>query len=209
MRNSTLQNLHSTPGLQTPTVGLSTCAVFLHCSGDTFTDGDVKYAMTSIRVPEPVMSLALTPKDASQFGSFVKALARFQKEDPTFKVCVSVRRHSPARSWYRLRLCLPHGQRLMHSQTLHYAAIGAHFSSQVKYRFPSPGLPCRHTAVTLIAGDTSLLSACTCGVPMLTATSYQLVLRHVSRQRKDRRLSLKGSAQAVVSQLPSTLLTAT
>ncbi|MEW5307565.1 MAG: hypothetical protein WDW36_009953 [Sanguina aurantia] len=55
-------------------------------SGDTFTDGDVKYAMTSIRVPEPVMSLALTPKDASQFGSFVKALARFQKEDPTFKV---------------------------------------------------------------------------------------------------------------------------
>ena len=33
-------------------------------SGDTFTDGAAqhRYAMTSIRVPEPVMSLALTPK---------------------------------------------------------------------------------------------------------------------------------------------------
>lgn len=30
-------------------------------SGDTFTDGSVRYAMTSIRVPDAVMSLALVP----------------------------------------------------------------------------------------------------------------------------------------------------
>ena len=42
--------------------------------------------MTSIRVPEPVMSLALTPKAAEQMGNFMKALTRFQKEDPTFRV---------------------------------------------------------------------------------------------------------------------------
>lgn len=35
-------------------------------SGDTFTDGSVKYTMTSMNVPEPVMSLAVQPvsKDA-------------------------------------------------------------------------------------------------------------------------------------------------
>lgn len=30
-------------------------------SGDTFTDGSVKYTMTSMNVPDPVMSLAITP----------------------------------------------------------------------------------------------------------------------------------------------------
>lgn len=29
--------------------------------GDTFTDGSKKYTMTSMNVPEPVMSLAITP----------------------------------------------------------------------------------------------------------------------------------------------------
>ena len=53
---------------------------------DTFTDGVHRYAMTSIKVPEPVMSLALTPKSAEQMGNFMKALTRFQKEDPTFRV---------------------------------------------------------------------------------------------------------------------------
>lgn len=37
-------------------------------SGDTFTDGSVKYTMTSMNVPEPVMSLAISPssKDVGQ-----------------------------------------------------------------------------------------------------------------------------------------------
>ncbi|GBF93929.1 elongation factor G [Raphidocelis subcapitata] len=53
-------------------------------SGDTFTDGSVSLAMTSIRVPDPVMSVALTPKSTDQLPNFQRALARFQREDPTF-----------------------------------------------------------------------------------------------------------------------------
>ncbi|KAL1352933.1 elongation factor G-2, mitochondrial isoform X2 [Arachis hypogaea] len=55
-------------------------------SGDTFTDGSVKYTMTSMNVPEPVMSLAVQPVSKDSGGQFSKALNRFQKEDPTFRV---------------------------------------------------------------------------------------------------------------------------
>ncbi|XP_039853678.1 elongation factor G, mitochondrial-like isoform X3 [Panicum virgatum] len=55
-------------------------------SGDTFTDGTVKYTMTSMNVPEPVMSLAVSPISKDSGGQFSKALNRFQKEDPTFRV---------------------------------------------------------------------------------------------------------------------------
>ncbi|KAI8991470.1 translation elongation factor G [Mycotypha africana] len=56
-------------------------------SGDTFTDGTLQYTMTSMYVPEPVISLSLTPK-GRETGNFSKALNRFQKEDPTFRVHV-------------------------------------------------------------------------------------------------------------------------
>lgn len=56
-------------------------------SGDTFTDG-LPLAMTSMSVPEPVMSLAVAPKSRDQSANFSKALNRFQKEDPTFRVSV-------------------------------------------------------------------------------------------------------------------------
>ncbi|MDA8307938.1 MAG: elongation factor G, partial [Deltaproteobacteria bacterium] len=55
-------------------------------SGDTFTDGRVRYAMTSMHVPAPVISLAVKPKDKKAEMNLSKALARFTKEDPTFKV---------------------------------------------------------------------------------------------------------------------------
>ncbi|KAF7825242.1 elongation factor G-2, mitochondrial [Senna tora] len=55
-------------------------------SGDTFTDGSVRYTMTSMNVPEPVMSLAVQPVSKDSGGQFSKALNRFQKEDPTFRV---------------------------------------------------------------------------------------------------------------------------
>lgn len=55
-------------------------------SGDTFTDGSVRYAMTSMHVPAPVISLAVKPKDKKAEMNLSKALARFTKEDPTFKV---------------------------------------------------------------------------------------------------------------------------
>jgi elongation factor G len=54
-------------------------------SGDTFTDGKVSYAMTSMHVPAPVISLAIKPKDKKAEINISKALTRFTKEDPTFK----------------------------------------------------------------------------------------------------------------------------
>ncbi len=55
-------------------------------SGDTFTDGKVRYAMTSMHVPAPVISLAVKPKDKKADMNLSKALGRFSKEDPTFRV---------------------------------------------------------------------------------------------------------------------------
>lgn len=55
-------------------------------SGDTFTDGNVRLSMTSMFVPEPVIELAVSPKDKAGTVSFSKALNRFTKEDPTFRV---------------------------------------------------------------------------------------------------------------------------
>ncbi len=55
-------------------------------SGDTFTDGRVRYAMTSMHVPAPVISLAVKPRDKKAEMNLSKALSRFSKEDPTFKV---------------------------------------------------------------------------------------------------------------------------
>lgn len=54
-------------------------------SGDSFTDGTCKIALTTMHVPEPVMSYAVTPSSKDQTANFSKALGRFQKEDPTFK----------------------------------------------------------------------------------------------------------------------------
>jgi elongation factor G len=55
-------------------------------SGDTFTDGQVKYTMTSMFVPAAVISLAIAPKDKTGQTNFSKALNKFTKEDPTFRV---------------------------------------------------------------------------------------------------------------------------
>ena len=54
-------------------------------SGDTFTSGELNYSMTSIHVPQPVISLAIVPKDNKAQANMSKALNRFTKEDPTFK----------------------------------------------------------------------------------------------------------------------------
>lgn len=54
-------------------------------SGDTFTDGRVRFAMTSIHVPAPVVSLAVKPKDKKNEMNVSKALSRFTREDPTFR----------------------------------------------------------------------------------------------------------------------------
>ncbi len=55
-------------------------------SGDTFTDGNINYAMTSMHVPTPVVELSIAPKEKSMQVNFSKAMNSFQKEDPTFQV---------------------------------------------------------------------------------------------------------------------------
>lgn len=55
-------------------------------SGDTFTDGTIKYTMTSMFVPNAVISLAIAPKDKMGVNHFSKALNKFTKEDPTLRI---------------------------------------------------------------------------------------------------------------------------
>ena len=83
--------MHSNEMEDTPEIGAGEiCAVFgIDCaSGDTFTDGALGYSMTSMFVPEPVISLSIKPKDNKDLPNFSKAMARFQREDPTFRVHV-------------------------------------------------------------------------------------------------------------------------
>jgi elongation factor G len=57
-------------------------------SGDTFVSKGLNLSMTSMYVPEPVISLAITPQDNKSQINMSKALNRFTKEDPTFRVYV-------------------------------------------------------------------------------------------------------------------------
>ncbi len=57
-------------------------------SGDTFTSGKLNYSLTSMHVPNPVISLSLLPKDNKASENMSKALNRFTKEDPTFQTYV-------------------------------------------------------------------------------------------------------------------------
>lgn len=58
-------------------------------SGTTFTDGTVLYNMTSMHVPNPVIELVIEAKNRDDLSNLSKALNRFTKEDPTFKVEVN------------------------------------------------------------------------------------------------------------------------
>jgi elongation factor G len=58
-------------------------------SGDSFVAPGLSLTMTSMYVPEPVISLAIFPKDNKSEVNVAKALGRFTKEDPTFKVFVN------------------------------------------------------------------------------------------------------------------------
>jgi elongation factor G len=57
-------------------------------SGDTFTSDEISCSMTSMHIPEPVISLAVIPSDNKAQINMSKALNRFTKEDPTFKTFV-------------------------------------------------------------------------------------------------------------------------
>ncbi len=58
-------------------------------SGDSFVAPGIRLTMTSMYVPEPVISLAIFPKDNKSEVNVSKALGRFTKEDPTFKACMN------------------------------------------------------------------------------------------------------------------------
>lgn len=83
--------MHSNEMEEVPEIGAGEiCAVFgVDCaSGDTFTDGGLSYSMSSMFVPDPVISLSIKPKNNNDSANFSKAMNRFQREDPTFRVHV-------------------------------------------------------------------------------------------------------------------------
>jgi elongation factor G len=73
--------------VDTTTAGDIVALFGVECSsGDTFTNESINYTMTSMHVPEAVISLAIAPKDKGNAANFSKGLNRFTKEDPTFRV---------------------------------------------------------------------------------------------------------------------------
>lgn len=87
---SRLVRMHSNDMEDVDEVGAGEiCATFgIDCSsGDTFIgqNSDKSIAMTSMFVPDAVISLSISPKSKDN-SNFSKAMNRFQKEDPTFRV---------------------------------------------------------------------------------------------------------------------------
>nr|CAH7750430.1 unnamed protein product [Callosobruchus chinensis] len=57
-------------------------------SGDTFVnDLGTNISLESIYVPDPVVSMSISPVNSKDRDNFSKAIARFTKEDPTFHFC--------------------------------------------------------------------------------------------------------------------------
>lgn len=80
---------HSMQDIQEAGCGDIVALFGIECaSGDTFVKPGLKLSMTSIYVPEPVISLALIPVDGKAVDKLARALNRFTKEDPTFRTYV-------------------------------------------------------------------------------------------------------------------------
>ncbi len=75
--------------LEDANVGDIIAMVGVDCaSGDTYCDENLNYTMESMFVAEPVIELALKPEKQEDLVKVSKALNRFMKEDPTFRVMV-------------------------------------------------------------------------------------------------------------------------
>jgi elongation factor G len=57
-------------------------------SGDTFCSEEALVSLEAMFVPEPVITLSIMPKKQEDGDKLSKALNRFQREDPTFRVSV-------------------------------------------------------------------------------------------------------------------------
>ncbi len=57
-------------------------------SGDTLCSPDIAVSLEGLHVPEPVMTLAISPRKQDDARRLSKALNRFMREDPTFRVSV-------------------------------------------------------------------------------------------------------------------------
>ncbi len=55
-------------------------------SGDTFLGDGVRVALENIHVPDPVIRMAIAPRQRDDADRLARALARFRREDPTFQV---------------------------------------------------------------------------------------------------------------------------
>ncbi|MDA7952007.1 MAG: elongation factor G, partial [Pirellulaceae bacterium] len=73
--------------LDSATAGDIVAIMGIDCaSGDTYCNTDEYCTLENIFVAEPVIKIAVAPKDRSDADKMSKALQRFRKEDPTFHV---------------------------------------------------------------------------------------------------------------------------
>jgi elongation factor G len=73
--------------IENATAGDIVAAVGVDCaSGDTFCGDAIEVALESIFVPEPVIKLSIEPTKRDGADKLAKALERFRREDPTFRV---------------------------------------------------------------------------------------------------------------------------
>ena len=82
-------NSNDREDLTEATAGDIIAVVGVDCaSGDTFCDDSMNVTMESIFVPDPVIELSIKPAKQDDLVKMSKALNRFMKEDPTFRVFV-------------------------------------------------------------------------------------------------------------------------
>ncbi|MFB8789208.1 MAG: elongation factor G [Potamolinea sp.] len=68
--------------------------IAINCaSGDTFCSEGTNLSLEGMFVPEPVITLSITPKHQDDIDRMSKALNRFMREDPTFRVSVDPESH--------------------------------------------------------------------------------------------------------------------
>jgi elongation factor G len=81
--------------LQSTTVGEIVGLIGVDCaSGDTLCSPGTTLSLEGIFVPEPVMTLAITPKNQEDIDHLAKALHRFVREDPTLHVSTDPESHN-------------------------------------------------------------------------------------------------------------------